>query len=208
MSSEVSFLFSGVIFGLSAGISPGPLLTLVVSETLRYNVAEGIKVSVSPLITDLPIIIFTLFALIHVSDTLPFLGMISIAGAAFIAFMGYESICFKGAELHIGDSPPHSIRKGAVANLLNPSPYLFWFSIGGPILGSALKLSLISVAFFITAFYVCLIGSKIGIAMAVARSRSFLNNKHYIYTIKFLGVILFVFAYIFLKNGLTHLGVL
>lgn len=50
-----TFLISGIIFGLSAGISPGPLLALVISETLKFGRKEGIKVAIAPLITDIPI---------------------------------------------------------------------------------------------------------------------------------------------------------
>ena len=53
----ISFLTTGAILGLSAGFAPGPLLTLVVSETLRYNVKEGIKVALAPIVTDLPIVV-------------------------------------------------------------------------------------------------------------------------------------------------------
>jgi len=54
MTSELSFMISGIVFGLSGGLTPGPLFTLVVSETLKHGVKEGIKVSVVPLFSDLP----------------------------------------------------------------------------------------------------------------------------------------------------------
>ncbi len=61
MTAEISLLFSGVVFGLSGGLSPGPLLTLVVSETLKHGIKEGVKVSIAPLITDPPIVIAAIF---------------------------------------------------------------------------------------------------------------------------------------------------
>ena len=63
MALGFSFLFSGVVFGLSAGLSPGPLLTLVISETLKHNAKEGIKVSIAPILTDLPIVMITILVL-------------------------------------------------------------------------------------------------------------------------------------------------
>jgi threonine/homoserine/homoserine lactone efflux protein len=32
---SINFLLPGIILGLTAGLSPGPLLTLVISETLE-----------------------------------------------------------------------------------------------------------------------------------------------------------------------------
>jgi len=59
----LNFLGIGLILGLSAGFAPGPLLTLVISETLQHDLKAGVKVALAPIITDLPIIIFTLFIL-------------------------------------------------------------------------------------------------------------------------------------------------
>jgi threonine/homoserine/homoserine lactone efflux protein len=55
------FLIIGIILGLSAGFAPGPLLTLVISESLQHGVRSGIKVALAPIISDLPIILLTLF---------------------------------------------------------------------------------------------------------------------------------------------------
>ena len=45
------FLTLGTVLGLSAGLAPGPLLTLVISETLQHDIRAGIKVAVAPFIT-------------------------------------------------------------------------------------------------------------------------------------------------------------
>lgn len=47
------FLSVGAVLGLSSGLSPGPLLALVISETLRHGVKAGVKVALAPIITDL-----------------------------------------------------------------------------------------------------------------------------------------------------------
>ena len=54
-------LFVGALFGLSAGFSPGPLMTLVISQTLQHNAREGALVAASPLVTDAPIILISFF---------------------------------------------------------------------------------------------------------------------------------------------------
>ena len=73
MTSEITFLLSGVVFGLSSGVTPGPLLTLVISETLKHGKKEGIKVAIAPLLTDLPIVLVTIFILSRLKETLPVL---------------------------------------------------------------------------------------------------------------------------------------
>ena len=208
MVSEVAFLFSGVVFGLSGGLSPGPLLTLVISETLKHGAKEGVKVSIAPLLTDLPIVLITLFILSRLADILPLLGVISLLGSAFLIYLGFESLSFKGVDLDVEQMKPQSIKKGVMVNFLNPSPYMFWFTIGSPLLLKALDVSLLSASIFILCFYLFLVGSKVLVAVVVGRSRFFLKSKNYIYTIKFLGIILLSFAVFFLRDSLKFFGII
>lgn len=69
MLDLIEYLAMGAFLGLAAGTSPGPLLAVTISETLRYGKWEGIKIAVSPLITDLPIILAVLFVLSHLTSS-------------------------------------------------------------------------------------------------------------------------------------------
>ena len=93
-----TFWMIGTLLGLSAGLSPGPLLTLLVSETLRHDYRAGIKVAISPMITDLPIILLTVFILGQLSGFHSLLGVISLIGGLVLLSMGYKSFRLKGLE--------------------------------------------------------------------------------------------------------------
>ncbi len=54
---------------------------------------------------------------------------------------------------------------------------------------------------FLSGFYLSLVGSKILLAIAVGKSRSFLSGKAYRYTLSFLGLLLFVFACVLFREG-------
>lgn len=206
ISSVMGFLVSGTLLGLSAGISPGPLLALVITETLKYDVRAGIKIAVSPLITDVPIVALTVFVLSRLSNHMVWVGMISLVGGLFIAYLGYESVVFKGADLPSMDTvPARSLQKGVIANFLNPSPYLFWISIGAPLIVNAWREGPVAAFSFIFIFYVLLVGSKVAIALAVGKSRNFLKSIHYICVIRCIGLTLFIFAGFFFKNAYIHL---
>ncbi|MHC4945046.1 MAG: LysE family translocator [Planctomycetota bacterium] len=208
MAPEWTFLSSGIVFGLSGGLTPGPLLTLVVSQTLRHGVWEGIKIAVAPLLTDLPIIVLTVFLISRVTDIQPLVGGIALLGSGFLAYLAYESLAFKGAEIDPSQAKPRSIRKGMIANFLNPSPYLFWFSVGAPTVLKGWEGGALSPALFLAGFYSMLVGSKILTAILVGKSRRFLQSRGYIYTVRFLGLLLLFFALLFLKESLEAFGVL
>jgi threonine/homoserine/homoserine lactone efflux protein len=204
----INFLTIGTILGLSAGFAPGPLLTLVISETLQHDIKSGIKVALAPIITDLPIIILTLFILVKLSNFHNILGIISLAGGFFILFMGFESIRTKGVELNFQKTKPKSLTKGILTNALNPHPYLFWFSVGAPTMTKAMSQNNIAPLAFISSFYVLLVGSKILLAILVGRSKSFLEGNVYIYTMRFLGLVLCVLALALFRDGLKLLKII
>lgn len=198
----------GAVFGLTAGISPGPLLTLVISETLRHNKTEGIKIAVAPLITDIPIVLLTIFILSKMASSDIVLGVISILGGFFIAYLGYDSIKSKGIEIDIQNLKPKSIRKGIIVNLLSPHPYIFWLMVGAPVIIKAYQTSPVAAFAFIIAFYLMLIGSKISIALVVDRSKAFLKNKVFIWTLRILGLVLLIFAILLIRQGMGYLGII
>lgn len=208
MAPGITFLFSGVVFGLSGGLTPGPLLTLVISETLKHDVKEGIKVAIAPLLTDLPIVLITIVVLSRLENILPLLGAVSLLGSAFLTYLAYESISFKGVDIDLEQERPQSMRKGVIVNFLNPSPYMFWFTIGAPLVLKALNIGVFSAFLFVFGFYVFLVGSKVVVAVVVGKSRFFLKSRNYIYTVRFLGIILLVFAGLFLKDSLELFGVI
>ena len=132
LESTFSYLISGTVFGLFAGIAPGPLLTLVVAETLRRSVRDGIKVALAPALTDLPIILVSVLILAKLTVYDAVIGAISLAGGTYLSYLGYECIKATGLDLDEKENQPSSLRKGVITNFLNPHPYLFWISVGAP----------------------------------------------------------------------------
>ncbi|MFH1135224.1 MAG: LysE family transporter [Pseudomonadota bacterium] len=204
----VSLIFSGLALGLGGGLSPGPLLALTISQALRYGPREGIKVAAAPIMTDLPIILVAVFALSRLSALGPVLGVVSLSGALFLFYLGWESMTFRGTEFADSPRAPRSLRKGVIANFLNPSPYLFWFTIGGPILVEAWNGPPLGPALFVFTMYLSLVGSKVVIALLVGASKMSLRSRGYIYLLRLMGLVLWGFALKFLADGLGYFGAL
>lgn len=204
----VPYLISGTVFGLGSGLTPGPLLTLVISQTLMHGTKEGFKVSVAPLFTDLPIVLGTIFILSRLTDLKPAVGVISFFGSAFLIYLALEIISVKGMDIHTGSVKSHSIKKGMTANFLNPAPYMFWFTVGAPTSVQAFQRGWPSLVCFILSFYIFLVGSKVVVAIITGKSRAFLKSRHYIFAMRGIGMVLFLFAALFILNGLRYMGLL
>lgn len=202
------YLLLGTVLGLSAGFAPGPLLTLVISETLQHNIKSGIKVALAPIITDLPIILLTLFVLSKLANFHNVLGIISIAGGFFILYTGYQSLHTKGMMPETQSIKSNSISKGVLTNILSPHPYIFWFSVGAPIMSKAISENMFALLTFIISFYTFLVGSKIVLAIATGKLKSFLSGNVYLYTLRFLGLLLCLLACVLFYDGMTLLAII
>lgn len=85
-------LATGALPGLSCGLAPGPLLALVVAQTLRHGPRQGCKIALTPLVSDAPITLAALLLAARLAHAGPLLGMVSIAGAAFVLFLAWENL--------------------------------------------------------------------------------------------------------------------
>ena len=164
--------------------------------------------SISKVTYLLIILIFSLLVLAKLSRFQNILGIISFVGAFFILYLGIENMKIKGVQIDADSTPQKSLQKGILVNALSPHPYLFWLTVGGPTTIKALDLSLLAAIGFVLCFYVLLVGSKILLAMLVSRSRSFLQQNTYIFTMRLLGLILIILAGYLIQEGLQLLLVL
>jgi threonine/homoserine/homoserine lactone efflux protein len=197
----------GTVLGLAAGFSPGPLTLLVISETLRHGLGAGVRVSLAPLLTDLPLIALSVLLLDRLASVPAAAGVIALAGATFLFHMGVGSLRIKAVAAAPAEAAARALMKGVVANFLNPNPYVFWIGVGTPILLSAFGHSWVHAASFAGAFFVCIVAAKILLARMVDRSRGFLKGRVYLWTMRVLGILLIVYGCLFLREGLLTMGV-
>ena len=201
---EVGF---GLVLGISAGLSPGPLMSLVITQTLEHGKREGIKVSLAPLLTDPPIILVSLLILGQFASQDPILGAIAWLGAGVLLLLarGVWRAEPPGGEGQRGIAP-RSILKGLSINLLSPNPWLFWLTIGVPTLLRAETAWEASA--FLLGFYPCLVGGKLGIALLVGRYGTGLRPALYRGIMRGLAILLILFAVLLVRDGARLLGIL
>ncbi|MFO7709723.1 MAG: LysE family transporter [Desulfobacterales bacterium] len=197
-------LGKGGLLGLAAGFSPGPLTVLVIGETLRHGLRSGLQVAIAPILTDIPIILLAMFALERLLGWPLALGAVSLAGGAFLLWLGYRSMRVAGVDIPSAGSEPHSIRRAIAINLLNPNPYVFWVSVGVPTILNALTVSWGHAAAFLGAFFFFIVGSKALLARLVHGSRTFMSGGVYLWIMRLLGVLLVGYGLLLLKAGVAR----
>ena len=186
-------LLIGIALGLGAGISPGPLLGLVLTSTLKRGFGAGVRVALAPLLTDAPIVLLSVFVL--ESLPAPAVRALGVAGGAYVIYLGTQALRgARTAELSTArnDSSRRDILRGALVNALSPHPWLFWLSAGGPLLVNAWGDAPVRGVTFLVSFYGLLVGTKIAIARAVAAGRQRMSERWYQRALLAAGVLLSV----------------
>jgi threonine/homoserine/homoserine lactone efflux protein len=171
--SILTYFLQGAALGFAAAITPGSFQTYLISESLSGGWRRGAPVAFAPLLSDLPIILLSLFLLNQLPES--FLRIISIAGGAFALYLAWRlwNSWRKGADLpeEGTNSSQGSLRRGVIANFLTSGPYLFWALVSGPILLAALRQSIAFGAAFLIGFYGVMILSLLGIALVFSQAR-------------------------------------
>jgi threonine/homoserine/homoserine lactone efflux protein len=198
----IATLTAGLLLGSASGLSPGPLLAFVISQSIRHSAREGVKAAFVPLLTDLPIILLTLTALTFSPRRDLVIGLISLAGGLYLLYLALECLRISPVEVDTEKGPARSLTKGTLINFLSPSPWLFWLTVGGPQVLRAVEHDTLAPLYFCAGFYLPLVGSKVLIALAAGKSRGFLRGKLYLYIMRLLGVALAAFALLTLRDGL------
>ncbi|WCJ61178.1 LysE family translocator [Fontisphaera persica] len=197
---------AGLVLGLSAGFAPGPLMTLVLMQSLKHGVKEGLKTSLVPLMTDLPVILLSLWFTAQASRLRPLLGVISLAGGLFVLRLAWQSLRPSLPAEDASTEPPRSWQKGLVTNFLSPNPWLFWFTVGAATVLKARQVGWDAVLVFFVIFYLLLCGIKALMAVVAGKGRAFLRGRAYRLVLQTLGVALAVFALSLFWEAWKYLG--
>ncbi len=205
LPQTLSFAGMGLTFGLAGGLSPGPLTALVVGQTVRFGLKEGCTVALAPVITDGPLIVLAALAVGSLAHYTWMISAIAFIGAFFLIWLAYETLTAPAIAID-DDAEPQSLRKSLLTNILNPHPYLFWLTVGGPVVVDAYGRGWSALGVFLAAFFVSIVGAKMGVAWVTARFRDHLGGPAYRWTMGALGLALLAFAVMFFKKGVMLLS--
>jgi len=200
----------GVSLGIGAGMTPGPLLGLVITETLRKGWRAGVSVALAPLVGDVFVIACCLILLAQLPSVV--FAMLSVGGGFYVLFLGWETFqTLPTATVPTAEQAEHvlhSLRRGLTVNLLNPHPYLFWLTVGGPLVMQSYTQSAFgAIVAFLGGFYGCLVGSKMLLALLVHSGRARLHSRGYRLTLQISGGLLLVLGGMLVWEGIGGLAV-
>jgi threonine/homoserine/homoserine lactone efflux protein len=179
----VDGLVLGATIGLTAGISPGPLLFLTITSALRSGARAGVIVACAPLVSDLVVVGLTLLVLGQLPETA--LALVGVVGGVFMGWLGLRTwveartASLSAARAERSPSTWRALREGALVNLLSPHPWVAWTTALGPLTLAAWRDQPAGAVTFVAAFYALLVGAKVVIALLAGRGRQRLSDPGY-----------------------------
>lgn len=195
----------GLSLGFSAGISPGPLMSLVISTALARGFGAALRVAIAPLISDAPVI---LVCVLVIGSLPPWAqAALSALGGLIVIYLGVQTLRESRTASLAGASSPAApprtdLWRGLLVNLVSPHPWIFWITIGGPLLVTLAAASVWQPVAFLAGFYVLLVGSKIAVAAAVAGGRRWLSQRSYRIVLGASGALLILFGLLLFRQAL------
>lgn len=155
------FLIQGLSLGFSAAVSPGPFLAFLLSQTLAGGWRRAIPITFAPLVTDGPIIALVLLVLTQTPDW--FVRALQVAGGLLLLYLAKGAFDifrnWQGVGTVDASATKNSFLKGVAMNAINPNPYIFWSTVGGPTLLQGWAQSPAYVVAFLVTFYVAIIAA-------------------------------------------------
>ncbi len=128
------YIVQGISLGLAVAIAPGPLQAYLLAQAVRFGPRHTLPLVFAPVVSDVPIIALVLFTLAFLPDWA--LRSLQIGGGIVLLYLAWESYT------HLRRPPVgspdarqagQSFLKAVLMNGLSPGPYIFWFTIAGPI---------------------------------------------------------------------------
>lgn len=125
------------------------------------------------------------------------LRWIGVAAGLVIAGMGVYTLRRAGGhpEQAVPAATPDGSATGdivtvALVGILSPAPWVFWTVVAGPLLLGAWNQGVGHAAGFLAAFYGCLVGSQLAVAVGVGRGRFELSPRWRARAMRVVGVAL------------------
>lgn len=199
----MDFALAALTFGLAAGLKPGPLGVFVIHQTMSKSKRHGLLASLAPLLTDGPIILLALLLTLQLDDLDWFISAISIIGATYLANTAYK--IYKAPDSINPSTNMDSRSSLATAvkiNFLNPSPYIFWLTIGSSYILMGTK---IDAGIFIICALISLCVTKYAVAIAIKTLGERFNPRVYSVILKSLSLPLLAFSGQLLFSGVSSL---
>ena len=192
MGEILEIFFGAMIVGFSGALSPGPMLTLVISSTAEKGFWTSFFIVVGHAILELAVVAAFFLGLIRYLENPLVARIIGIVGGVFLIYLGVDILVSVFRKKFVIDfksvintrtmnarSTGIIILKGILVSLMNPYWYIWWISIGAAFIIKSVKFDLGGVTAFFTGHISADFIWYLFIGFLISTGRRFFNQKIY-----------------------------
>jgi len=213
MTKLIAIFTTSLFVGFSGALMPGPLLTVVISESARRGFWEGPALVLGHAVAEALIVAALAAGLSRLLKRNLVAGLIGLLGGAFLLWMGFDiagsawwgTVSLEqatGAEAGLQLGP---IITGIVVSISNPYWVLWWATVGA----SYVALSLARGPLGLGSFYFGHILSDLSwyslVALLIARGKALLSQPVYRLILLVCGLFLIALSIYFVYSGINLL---
>jgi threonine/homoserine/homoserine lactone efflux protein len=159
----IQYLIIGITYAFAAVVQPGPFQVFLLNQVLSKGWKKTLPAAFGPLISDLPVIVVTIFLLNYFPHKM--ISMLQVAGGLFLLYLAFSSYktwknykSEQTTDLHSGQT---TLMKAVIVNLLNPNPYIGWSVVLGPLFIKGWHESPLNGIILVVSFYFVLVSGMI-----------------------------------------------
>ncbi len=213
---SILFIFTtAYVVALSGALMPGPLMTVIIRESLRQGWRSGFLISAGHGLAEIALLAMFGLGLNRLLRLQWTSAAIGIVGGLVLLYMGWE-IChsvLKGTPEFDFNQPPAGsaqpagafqlspVRSGLIASVANPYWVLWWFTIGILYVTQALHAGILGLGIFYAGHFLADLSWFMFIAIATATGKRFLSPIAYQGILTVCGAFLVVLAAYFIYQG-------
>jgi len=213
---SILFIFTtAYVVALSGALMPGPLMTVIIKESLQQGWRTGFLISAGHGLAEVTLLALFGLGLNRLLRLQWVPVAIGIVGGLVLLYMGVE-ICrsvLKGApaldfnQPQAGVSQPvgafrlSPVKSGLIATVANPYWVLWWFTIGILYVTQALHAGILGLGLFYTGHFLADLSWCMIVAIAAATGKRFLSPIAYQGILVVCGVFLVALAAYFIYQG-------
>ncbi len=209
-------LLSGTwwIVGFSGAMMPGPVTTVIVTESARRGFWTGPLVTLGHVLVELAIVCGLIFGLGDLLKNATVAGTIGLLGGLFLLWMGYgiaRSALTGQVSLNLGNSKDaprvaqNPVAAGILTSLSNPYMLLWWSTVGTLWLITFRAFGAIGLAAFYFGHTLADWAWNCLVALVVSTGRRFIGDRAYRTVLFVCGLFLLILSVYFITSGVQYL---
>jgi len=192
MNELVEIFFGAMVVGFSGALTPGPMLTLVISSTAQKGFWTSFFIVAGHAILELAVVAAFFLGLIRYLQNPLIAKIIGIVGGIFLIYLGIDIMVAVIRKKYLIDfrsvikertmnvrSTGITVLKGILVSLMNPYWYIWWISIGAAFIIKSVKFNVGGVAAFFTGHISADFIWYLFIGFLISTGRRFFNQKIY-----------------------------